>query len=150
MKKNRLRTTSLCLSDLIPFKSFFKLKFHLIVKIWGYIGCNLLSFLLRFGTWIGHPMRLKLTCEGLLVYLANHYTTRGTLENILDIKRNMTVQLLELPWPVGNLMQKVVLMAKWTVWKEIKVLFIAHFFFDTRGNWKVHRLTKILSQNVIK
>ena len=21
--------------------------------------------------WMGHPMRLKLTCEGLLVYLAN-------------------------------------------------------------------------------
>ena len=29
--------------------------------------------------WIGHPMRLELTREGLLVYLANHYTTWGTL-----------------------------------------------------------------------
>ena len=28
--------------------------------------------------WKGHPMRLELTCVGLLVELANHYTTRGT------------------------------------------------------------------------
>ena len=27
--------------------------------------------------WKGHPMRLELTCVGLLVQLANHYTTRG-------------------------------------------------------------------------
>ena len=26
---------------------------------------------------MGHPMKIKLTHEGLLVYLANHYTTRG-------------------------------------------------------------------------
>ena len=29
--------------------------------------------------WMGHPMRLKLTFAGLLVKLANHYTTRGAL-----------------------------------------------------------------------
>ena len=28
--------------------------------------------------WKGHPMRLELTRVGLLVELANHYTTRGT------------------------------------------------------------------------
>ena len=41
---------------------------------------NLLSFLLRCGTRPyekGHPMRLELTRVGLLVQLANHYTTRG-------------------------------------------------------------------------
>ena len=27
--------------------------------------------------WMGHPMRLELTLAGLLVKLANHYTTRG-------------------------------------------------------------------------
>ena len=27
--------------------------------------------------WKGHPMRLELTRVGLLVELANHYTTRG-------------------------------------------------------------------------
>ena len=26
---------------------------------------------------MGHPMRIELTRAGLLVYLANHYTTRG-------------------------------------------------------------------------
>ena len=26
---------------------------------------------------MGHPMRLELTPEGLLVLLANHYTTQG-------------------------------------------------------------------------
>ena len=29
--------------------------------------------------WKGHPMRLELTRIGLLVELANHYTTRGAL-----------------------------------------------------------------------
>ena len=29
--------------------------------------------------WMGHPMRLELTLAGLLVKLANHYTTRGAL-----------------------------------------------------------------------
>ena len=29
------------------------------------------------GDWMGHPMRLELTPAGLLVKLANHYTTRG-------------------------------------------------------------------------
>ena len=28
---------------------------------------------------MGHPMRLELTREGLLISLANHYTTRGAL-----------------------------------------------------------------------
>ena len=57
------------------------------LKLWGlstsYIckACgNLLSFLLRCSTRPyekGHPMRLELTRVGLLVELANHYTTRG-------------------------------------------------------------------------
>ena len=41
---------------------------------------NLLSFLLRCSTRphdSGHPMRIELTRVGSLVYLANHYTTRG-------------------------------------------------------------------------
>ena len=29
--------------------------------------------------WMGHPMRLELTLAGLLVKLANHYTTGGAL-----------------------------------------------------------------------
>ena len=28
---------------------------------------------------MGHPMRLELTLAGLLVKLANHYTTRGAM-----------------------------------------------------------------------
>ena len=32
--------------------------------------------------WKGHPMRLELTRVGLLVELANHYTTRGTLDKL--------------------------------------------------------------------
>ena len=42
-------------------------------------SCNLLSILLRCGTRPykkGYPMRLELTRVGLLVELANHYTTR--------------------------------------------------------------------------
>ena len=31
--------------------------------------------------WKGHPMRLELTRVGLLVELANHYTTRGTYDD---------------------------------------------------------------------
>ena len=31
--------------------------------------------------WMGRPMRLELTRVGLLVYLANRYTTRGALAN---------------------------------------------------------------------
>ena len=30
--------------------------------------------------WMGHPMRLELTLAGLLVKLANHYTTRGAFD----------------------------------------------------------------------
>ena len=30
---------------------------------------------------MGHPMRLELTRVGLLVLLANHYTTRGALSS---------------------------------------------------------------------
>ena len=50
---------------------------------WRWDGGNLLSFLLRCGTRPcegGHPMRLELTRVGLLVELANHYTTRSALE----------------------------------------------------------------------
>ena len=35
--------------------------------------------------WMGRPMRLKLTCVGLLVQLANRYTTRGALCRYLSI-----------------------------------------------------------------
>ena len=31
--------------------------------------------------WKGHPMRLELTRVGLLVELANHYTTRGASQH---------------------------------------------------------------------
>ena len=57
-----------------------KLTIYHLLHIWG--GGNLLSFLLRCGTRPyerGHPMRLELTRVGLLVELANHYTTRGAL-----------------------------------------------------------------------
>ena len=33
--------------------------------------------------WMGHPLRLELTLKGLLVELANHYTTRGRYSMIL-------------------------------------------------------------------
>ena len=51
-----------------------------IIKLNAIFICsNLLSFLLRYSTrtyeW-GHPMRIKLTHEGLLVKLAHHYTTQ--------------------------------------------------------------------------
>ena len=35
---------------------------------------------------MGHPMRLKLTREGLLVKLANHYNIRGDQENLTLIR----------------------------------------------------------------
>ena len=28
---------------------------------------------------MGHPLRIKFTCEGLLVYFDNHYNIQGTL-----------------------------------------------------------------------
>ena len=41
--------------------------------------------------WKGHPMRLELTRVGLLVELANHYTTRGAFNNgWYAIKLNQT------------------------------------------------------------
>ena len=39
---------------------------------------------------MGHPMRLELTLAGLLVKLANHYTTRGA-HGILDSCMNVNV-----------------------------------------------------------
>ena len=35
---------------------------------------------------MGHPMRIELTRAGLLVYLANHYTTRGALPRVVVVK----------------------------------------------------------------
>ena len=35
---------------------------------------------------MGHPMGIELTRAGLLVYLANHYTTRGD-EHLRDVLR---------------------------------------------------------------
>ena len=37
---------------------------------------------------MGHPMRLELTLAGLLVKLANHYTTRGA-RVLLDYSRQL-------------------------------------------------------------
>ena len=37
--------------------------------------------------WMGRPMRLELTRVGLLVELANRYTTRGASINIMDKKK---------------------------------------------------------------
>ena len=31
--------------------------------------------------WMGHPIRLELTREGLLILIANHYTTRDALQH---------------------------------------------------------------------
>ena len=33
--------------------------------------------------WMGHPMRIELTCAGLLDYLANQYTTQGALDDLI-------------------------------------------------------------------
>ena len=35
--------------------------------------------------WMGRPMRLELTRVGLLVYLANRYTTRGAHGCLLEV-----------------------------------------------------------------
>ena len=35
---------------------------------------------------MGHPMRLELTRVGLLVKLANRYTTKGALDAILYVR----------------------------------------------------------------
>ena len=45
--------------------------------------------------WKGHPMRLELTRVGLLVELANHYTTRGgyTTEALTSSERNKDVYI---------------------------------------------------------
>ncbi len=48
---------------------------------------------------MGHPMRIELTRAGLLVYLANHYTTRGALsghgsngnEGVLHIPQSFSI-----------------------------------------------------------
>ena len=60
----------------------------------------------RKAIWKGHPMRLELTRVGLLVKLANHYTTRGSFleENICWILyKSMGVfdvwLLLYIPYP---------------------------------------------------
>ena len=34
-----------------------------------------------------HPIGLKLTCVGLLVLHANHYTTRGTITEVVILKK---------------------------------------------------------------
>ena len=34
--------------------------------------------------WMGHPMRIELTRVGLLVKLANRYTTKGTQVNVIE------------------------------------------------------------------
>ena len=35
--------------------------------------------------WMEHPMRLELTSVGLLVKVANHYITKGALQELLFI-----------------------------------------------------------------
>ena len=40
-----------------------------------------LCFDVAHAEWMGHPMRLELTRVGLLVKLANRYTTKGALNN---------------------------------------------------------------------
>ena len=35
---------------------------------------------------MGHPMRLELTLAGLLVKLANHYTTRGAPNHLVYLE----------------------------------------------------------------
>ena len=44
---------------------------------------NLLRFVAKMwhkAELVGSPMKLELSCEGLLDWLANHYTTRGVQE----------------------------------------------------------------------
>ena len=43
---------------------------------------------------MGHPMRFELTCEGLLVKLANHYTSWGAYFNIKNIKSKIQLGYL--------------------------------------------------------
>ena len=40
--------------------------------------------MLHKAEWMGRPMKLELTRVGLLVKLANHYTTRGAQGVVLD------------------------------------------------------------------
>ena len=35
--------------------------------------------------WMGHLVRIELTREGLLVYLANHYTTQSAQANLVSV-----------------------------------------------------------------
>ena len=77
---------------------------HRILRKWVR---NLLSFLLRCGTRPyerGHPMRLELTRVGLLVELANHYTTRGaSYENESSCSFHMSFQTTRsLTWTFGD------------------------------------------------
>ena len=44
---------------------------------------------------MGHPMRIELTRAGLLVYLANHYTTRGALHHPRCPRINTSVCLIQ-------------------------------------------------------
>ena len=40
---------------------------------------------------MGHPMRIELTRAGLLVYLANHHTTRGALDIVAGVQQGSTL-----------------------------------------------------------
>ena len=42
--------------------------------------------------WMGHPMRLEFTLAGLLVKLANHYKSRGTLTPEVYSMRNFSLK----------------------------------------------------------
>ena len=74
--------------------------------------------------WMGRPMKLELTRIGLLVQLANHYTTRGAQRySWYILLSQLTGQFLY-------------------------VYIYIYIYIYTRVTWKVHRLTKILSWNV--
>ena len=47
---------------------------------------------------MGHPMRIELTRVGLLVLLANHYTTRGTQVMNVVTKIVFCVKLMPFMW----------------------------------------------------
>ena len=65
---------------LFPANSFSQLQLKLEPSTFLLLYCNLRSSFASVwhkADWMGHPMRPELTLAGLLVKLANHYTTRG-------------------------------------------------------------------------
>ena len=65
--------------------------------------------------WMGHPMRLELTLAGLLVKLANHYTTWGALVKQQLVITKLRVQCYS-DYPSIMQMVSHVIVSRWLVY----------------------------------